>query len=46
MLKSMLPVVSKLLVSLMFKAGKKFPEECRATRIDIDRKLSEILRNW
>ncbi len=46
MLKSMLPVGSKLLVSLMFKAGKEFPEECRATRIDIDRKLSEILRNW
>lgn len=27
------------------QGGEEFPEECRATRIDIDRKLSEILRN-
>jgi hypothetical protein len=46
MLKSLLPVGSRLLVSLMFKAGKDYPEECRETRLDIDSKLSRILQEW
>ncbi len=46
MLKTMLPVGSGLLVSLMFKAGRKFPKECKETRIDIDRRLTKLLENW
>ena len=46
MLKMMLPVGSGLLVSLMFKAGKEHPKECRETRLDIDRRLQKALREW
>ena len=46
MLKLMLPVGSGLLVSFMFKAGKEFPKECRETRIDIDRRLQKVIREW
>ena len=46
MLKMMLPVGSSLLVSIMFKAGKEHPKECRETRIDIDRRLQKALREW
>ena len=46
MLKLMLPVGSGLLVSFMFKAGKEHPKECRETRIDIDRRLQKVLREW
>ena len=46
MLKSMLPVGSGLLVKFMFKAAKEYPEECRETRRDIDRKLASIIQSW
>ena len=46
MLKTMLPVGSGLLVSMMFRAGKEHPEEGLATREDIDRKLTRILGEW
>ncbi len=46
MLKMMLPVGSSLLVSLMFVEGKKHPEECRKTRIDIDERLQKAIRQW
>ena len=46
MLKMMLPVGSGMLVKYMFRAGREFPEECLETRLDIDRKLTEILRSW
>ena len=46
MLKMMLPVGSGLLVSIMFKAGKEHPKECRETRVDIDRRLKKILAEW
>ena len=46
LLKMILPVGSGLLVSRMFKAGKEHPEECRETRIDIDRRLREVLDMW
>ena len=37
---------SGLLVKFMFRAARQYPGECRETRIDIDRKLSRILREW
>lgn len=46
MLKMMLPVGSGLLVSFMFRAGKAHKEECRQTRIDIDRRLKKVLTEW
>ena len=46
MLKMMLPVGSGLLVSIMFKAGKEYPKECRETRIDIDQRLNKALAEW
>ena len=44
MLKMMLPVGSSLMISLMFRAGRKYRKECRETRIDIDRKLKSLLK--
>ena len=46
MLRSMLPLGSGLLVRLMFRAGREHPKECKATRIDIDRRLRAALRAW
>lgn len=46
MIKLMLPVGSGLLVRLVFRAGREYPKECKDTRIDIDNKLSEIIRTW
>ena len=46
MLRSILPLFSGLLVKVMFRAGKEYPKECKATRIDIDRKLQKALAEW
>ena len=46
MLKSILPVGSGLLVKLMFRAGREHPKACKATRIDIDRRLRTALEAW
>ena len=46
MIKIMLPVGSGLFVKLAFKAGRQFPRECKATRIDIDEKLSCFIEAW
>ena len=46
MLRSMLPLGSGLLVKLMFRAGREHPKECKATRIDIDRRLQAALQAW
>lgn len=46
MLRMMLPVGSSLLVSLMFKAGKEYKNECRETRLDIDRRMKKALAEW
>ena len=46
LLKIILPVGSGLLVRFMFRAGAQFPEECRQTRLDIDRRLREAIRSW
>lgn len=46
MLKTMLPVGSELLIRLMFKAGREHPAECKRTRLDIDKKLSQSIVEW
>lgn len=46
MMKKMLPVGVSLLVGLLFKAGRQYPKQCKATRVDIDQKIAKILREW
>ena len=43
MLKIMLPVGSGLFVKLAFQAAKKYPKECRQTRIDIEKRMCRTL---
>ncbi len=43
MLKIMLPVGSGLFVQLAFQAAKKYPEEYRQTRIDIEKRMCRTL---
>ena len=46
MLKMILPAGASLLVSIMFKDGRKYAKECRETRIDIDRRLQQAIKAW
>lgn len=46
MLTHALPLVSGLLVRLCFKAARQYPKECKAARVDIDRRMREILSDW
>lgn len=46
MLRIILPIGSGLLVSLAFRDGKRFSKECRETRMDIDRRLQEMIQIW
>ena len=45
LLNIMLPGLGNLM-PLIFSAGRKYPRECKAVRVDIDNKLSEIIREW
>ena len=46
MLKTMLPVGSGLLVKWAFKEARRYPRECRETRLDIDRRMTRIITEW
>ena len=46
MLKTMLPVGSALFVKQAFSAAKKYPKECKAARIDIDRRMTRVICDW
>ncbi|MBQ9991141.1 MAG: acyl-CoA thioester hydrolase [Lachnospiraceae bacterium] len=46
MLDIMLPFVSGFLVRLAFKAGRQHPKECKKTRLDIDWKLTCVIKEW
>lgn len=46
MLEIMMPLIGGLFVGLAFKAGRKHPRECKQTRLDIDKKLSDAIWNW
>ena len=46
MLKIMLPVGSGLFVKFAFQAAKKYPKECRQTRIDIEKRMCRVLAEW
>ena len=46
MLRMALPVGLKFVMKFIFKAAKDYPNECEATRTDIDRRLSAALKEW
>ena len=46
MIKTMLPVGSGLFVKIAFQAAKKYPEECRQTRVDIERRMTNAIHTW
>ena len=46
MLDMMMPLIGSLFVGIAFRAGRKFPKECKRTRLDIDKKLSDAIRSW
>ena len=46
LLKKIFPVGAGLLLKIMFKAAKEFPKECKETRIDIDKRASEAIKEW
>lgn len=45
MVKTILPVGGDLLTRV-FAAGRKFPKECKAARIDIDRRVTQAVDAW
>jgi len=46
MLKTMLPVGSGLFVKWAFPAARKYPKECRETRLDVERRVCRALTEW
>lgn len=46
LMKIILPVGSGLFVRFAFQSARKFPKECKAARIHIDRRLSAALDKW
>lgn len=46
MLDIMMPVIGNLFVGLAFKAGRKYPKECKQARLDIDRNLTAAIKQW
>ena len=46
MLKTAIPVLADGLVKICFKAARDYPKECKATRINIDKNITRIIRDW
>ena len=46
MFRQMLPVGSGLMVGAAFRAGRQHPKACRATRLDIDARVTRLLQDW
>lgn len=46
MLKMALPVGLKFVMRFIFRSAKEHPDECEATRKDVDRRLSSALHEW
>ena len=45
LLKSMIPC-SKFVLRFFFADAKKYPEECRRTRISIEKEITEAFQEW
>lgn len=46
LIKMMIPVGSSLFIKLAFSSAKKYPKECKETRIDIDFKIKNAIKKW
>lgn len=46
MLRIALPIGLKFVIRFLFRSAKEHPDECEATRKDIDKRLSAALREW
>lgn len=46
LLKTILPIGAGLFLKLAFKAAKKYPNECKKTRIDIDHHIKRVIKEW
>jgi hypothetical protein len=46
MLQMMIPVLGDAFVKMAFVAARQHPKECKQTRIDIDRKLKDAIKEW
>ena len=46
MLDMMMPLIGSLFVGIAFRAGRQFLKECKQTRLDVDKKLSDAIRSW
>lgn len=46
LLKKIFPIGADLLVNFCFSAAKKYPAECKATRVDLDQKIAMEILNW
>ena len=45
MVKTMLPVGGDL-IPRVFAAGRKYPKECKAARVDIERRITGAINEW
>jgi hypothetical protein len=46
MLQGMLPVVGDAFVNVAFAAARQHPNECKMTRVDIDRRVRAAIEAW
>ena len=46
LLRIALPVGLKFVLKFVFRAAKEYPNECEATRKDIDKRLSAAIKEW
>ena len=46
LLRSIFLIGGGLFLKLAFKAAKEFPKECKQTRVDIDRRVVKIIKEW
>lgn len=46
LLRTALPVGLKFVLKFVFRAAKEYPNECEATRTDIDKRLSAAIKEW
>lgn len=46
MFRQLLPVLSDFAVRRAFRAAREYPQECRATRRDIDRLILQAVQEW
>ncbi len=46
MLRQLLPILPDFLINRAFRAARRYPKECRATREDIDRRVRQAIEEW